>query len=86
MREGYYAILRANSDYATKLKEIQVEFDEKFMILGEERDIMQRNQQHRSIEPPTDENQIASIFHEKTEALILLENSNDQLLKVKKDL
>ena len=49
MREGYYAVLRANSDYATKLKEIQVEFDEKMMILGEERDIMQRNQQHRSI-------------------------------------
>jgi prefoldin subunit 5 len=40
----------------------------------------------RKIALPTDETQYLSIFQEKTEALLLLEKSNDQLLKIKKDL
>jgi hypothetical protein len=45
-----------------------------------------RNIEVRRIEPPTDETQYLNIFEEKTEALLLLEKSNDQLLKIKKDL
>lgn len=65
---------------------MQISFDEKFIVLGEERDILNRNKTLRSLDPPNDANQFESIFHEKTEAILLLENSNDQLLKVKKDL
>lgn len=47
---------------------------------------MLRNIEVKKIAPPTDETQYQSIFEEKTEALLLLEKSNDQLLKIKKDL
>lgn len=45
-----------------------------------------RNIEVIKIEPPKDETQYLSIFQEKTEALLLLEKSNDQLMKIKKDL
>ena len=86
MRESLYQVIRENNELGIKVRQIKDELDEKVLVFGEERDSLQRARDMRSIPAPTDENQVEVIFQEKTEAMLLYESSNDQLLKVKKDL
>lgn len=54
VRESFYTILRLNNEYVTSIKESQISFNEKLMVLGEERDILNRSKVIRSMGVPSD--------------------------------
>ena len=85
IKESFYSVIRQNDKLKLELRELKDEFEEAVLKYGEERDILQSKINLYELPMPNDEHLFQALIADKTEEIVMLEASNDQLIKIKKE-
>lgn len=85
IKESFYQVFRENDRLIREIRVNEQEYNVKVLKYGEERDVLQRKVNMYSPVLPSEEAYLQAIICDKSEEILMLESSNDQLLKVKKE-